>query len=205
MRLLALDLSAKTGYAVIDYDTDKWPVKDPKNLELVAYGTIKLDRPIAAYSRYPYSHIVAADYMAYLVREKIETFQPDCIVIEEVQLSRGSRIAQKWLGILHGAVLTELEFDFGSELVVTVDPGSWRSACGLKLTKEDKKNNKAIRDGKDKKSLGIKGKVTTKHLSVRFANETFDLNLLMKDNDISDAISLGVGYCLGAKLSDGTN
>jgi hypothetical protein len=58
---------------------------------------------------------------------------------------------------------------------------------GLRLTKEDKENNKLVRNHLKR------GKITPKHLSVRWANREFDLSLKIKDNDIAD--SLAVCYC----------
>jgi hypothetical protein len=51
--------------------------------------------------------------------------------------------------------------------------------------------------------LGIKGKVTKKHLSVRWVNETFGFNMKVKDNDICDAVCLGSAYIKGCKVCDG--
>lgn len=147
--------------------------------------------------------------MAKQIEEVASRFDLDVIVIEEIQLSKGSRYAQKWLGILHCKVL---EASLGAP-AVTVDPGSWRSALGLVLSKEDKKNNRKLNEEKklaeatgtkvDKKKIGVKGRVGKKHLSVRWVNENFDLSLLMKDNDKADSIALGCGYLRGAVVCDG--
>lgn len=202
MRLLALDLSASTGYAILDFDEDAKPKLE--EIELIAYGTVKLDGPVSSYSEYPYSHVEAAEKIAFDLRTNvIDVYKPEVVIIEEIQLSRGSRIAQKWLGILHGSILEEIRYDFGVPLVQTVDPSAWRSACGIKLTSEDRRNNKLLKDGKSKAELGIRGKVTQKHLAVRFVNEHFGLNLKMNENDKADAILVGVGYILGAKVNDG--
>jgi hypothetical protein len=55
----------------------------------------------------------------------------------------------------------------------------------------------------DKKSLGIKGEVTPKHLAVAFVNENYGLNFIVKDNDIADAICMGTSYLKGVKLCNG--
>jgi hypothetical protein len=54
----------------------------------------------------------------------------------------------------------------------------------IRLSTNDKKNNKLVREGKKR------GKVTSKHLSVRWANEKYSLSLKIKDNDIADALAI---------------
>ena len=61
------------------------------------------------------------------------------------------------------------------------------------MSKEQKKNNKQR----------IGSKVTLKHVAVRKANQFFQLELKQKDNDIADAILLGVAFLQGAQVSDG--
>lgn len=41
---------------------------------------------------------------------------------------------------------------------------------------------------------GVVGKITNKHVSIRVANELFGLRLIQQDNDIADAILLGVAF-----------
>ena len=64
--------------------------------------------------------------------------------------------------------------------------------------------SKAKKTGVNKKDLGIKGKVTKKHLAVRRANDLFNLTLIQKDNDVADSLLLGTAYFLGAEVCDGT-
>jgi Holliday junction resolvasome RuvABC endonuclease subunit len=81
------------------------------------------------------------------------------------------------------------------------------------MTKADKSANTKLSQAKsnakhtgkklDKVSLGIKGKITKKHLAIRWVNETYNLNLAMKDNDAADAIALASSYLLNAPICDG--
>jgi hypothetical protein len=55
----------------------------------------------------------------------------------------------------------------------------------------------------EKKALGLKGRVTKKHVAVIEANRRFGLDFKQKDNDIAEAILLGVAYLSGAPICDG--
>jgi hypothetical protein len=69
-----------------------------------------------------------------------------------------------------------------------MDPSQWRKILEMRLSKDQKENNKLV-------SKGVKrGRVTKKHLSVNMTNTKFGLKLKLKDNDISDAILLGLAY-----------
>ena len=84
-----------------------------------------------------------------------------------------------------------------------MDPSEWRKILGLKMSKEDRKNNakvnKANREGKSKKELGLRGRVTVKHLSINFSNSFYGLNLKIKDNNQSDAIGLASAWIIKNK------
>ena len=70
-----------------------------------------------------------------------------------------------------------------------MDPSQWRKILEMRLSKEQKENNKLV-------SKGVKrGRITKKHLSVEMANARFNLKLKLKDNDIADACNLAVA-CL---------
>lgn len=193
MKILSLDLSTSTGYAILE------------NSKLLDYGIITRKIPefkmnIVKYTDYPESYpnnfiktaiLVASDCMKLLKEHK-----PDLVVIEETNLSR-QRFSQKALEFIHFSVCTTLmkhkqEFKYLTQTC-------WRQAVGAYATAEDKKmsakasryrkkNNVkiAVIDGK------IYGKKTSKHHSVRVANELFGLDLILKDNDIADAINLAV-------------
>jgi hypothetical protein len=71
-----------------------------------------------------------------------------------------------------------------AEKVTYVDTSRWRSVLSIKLSKEQRENNKLV-----KKKLK-RGKITWKHLSVSFINERYGLKLKLKDNDQCDALCL---------------
>ena len=132
-------------------------------------------------------------------------------VIEETNGSR-ARYTQKILEYIHCLFLDrffELKnslFDFPQE-VIYISTSMWRKAIGIVMSKEDKKNNskilKAKKEGRSKTDLGIRGKVTTKHLSVRHVNDKFGLNLKLKNNNEADSICLAEAYLAGAVRADG--
>lgn len=203
MKILALDLSTKTGFALFEGE------------ELLDYGQMKLDRPILAhaYGVYPWCYTEAADEVARTVLDLVVTHQPQLIVIEETNLGK-NRYAQKTLEFIHCSVLRTLRLRSQEGLkLVYLSSSSWRKALELTLTKEDKKNNSKLSKAKafaeasstklDKKTLGIRGRINKKHIALRFVNQHFNLNLKVKDNDTADAICLGLAYSRGAVPCDG--
>ncbi len=125
-------------------------------------------------------------------------------MIEETNKGR-ARYTQKMLEWLHLHLLLSLE-NCGSG-VYYVSSSIWRRSLDLALSKEDKKNNSAVnqakRVGKSKKELGLVGKINKKHLAIRYVNEHLKLNLRMKDNDIADAVCLGLAFLNNAQICDG--
>lgn len=108
---------------------------------------------------------------------------PDLIVIEQTNLGR-SRTDQKQLEFIHYEVLRRI-IDMERERQVRyVDTSRWRSVLQIKLSKEQRSHNRLV------KAKAARGKVTSKHLAVAWANDEYDLQLLKKDHDIADAIAL---------------
>lgn len=210
MRIVCLDLSTHAGYAVFDGEVGSQPT-------LVKSGTIHLNRSVHEFGSYPKSYREAARTMALMIEEQLfdrsEAVCPSAVVIEETNLGR-DRYVQKLLENIHTAVLDMLDRNYTSSVKrVYLDSSEWRSNLGLRLGKDQKKANAKLSKAKraaeeagtklDKKKLGIKGKVTWKHLAVAKANETFGLNLKMKQNDEADAICLGLAFCNNATPCDG--
>jgi hypothetical protein len=196
--VLALDLSTNTGWALID------PAEPTK---LKGYGNFvskETGQP------YPFSFIDRAKVIAYKLAEYLESqvLSELVVVIEEVNMSR-ARHSQKQLDFIHYAVLEVLARN--GVHTVYVDTSQWRKRCGITLTKEQRKLNqtlaKASRESTkkgvklDKKALGIKGKITKKHLAVNKANEIFGTKFVVKDNDIAEAALLGYAWILGVPVS----
>lgn len=205
MRLLCIDLSTHTGYAVFEGEKDSKP-------QLMAHGTIHLNKSVFEFTTegpYPYNYIAAAAAQVENIRMLL-LYGPDLVVVEETNLGR-NRYTQKLLEFLHYSLASMLKGNNVS--MAYIDSSEWRSNLSMKMTKEQKKNNaklskakRALTLGKklDKAALGIKGKITAKHLAVERANSEYGLKLLQKDNDAADAIMLGLAWCNGAVICDGT-
>jgi hypothetical protein len=182
LRLLGLDISSKTGWAILD---DK---------KLVDYGLLKVEHDIFKFKpdptkspEYPKNVMDLAFNMSRMIWDVILKTQPDLIVIEHLVKGR-NRTSQRLLEWIHKDVFSLLlDSKFNWKYV---DPSEWRKLIDLRLNKEQRKNNQDVSKGKKK------GRVTKKHLSVIFANTTFGLKLLKKDNDISDAIGLCVSQII---------
>lgn len=204
MKILCLDISTKTGWAVLRGEPADGVVP-----EVVVHGRLTLQAlglaNVAAAGDYPWGFLGVGHLFADAFDRLYREHQPDAIVIEDTSESR-NRYAQKLLEFIHCIVLQKFA-GLRHDLIVYIPVGYWRSALELRLNKDDKKNNAAIskakKEGVAKKDLGLKGRVTKKHLALRFVAATFGLKFKVKDNDIADAICLGVGYLRGARISEG--
>lgn len=200
--VLALDIATTTGYALFKINT--------KDVELVTFGTKSLPKSAIEYGEYPWNILYASKELAQAIFELVRDHKPTIVVIEETNSGgRASGYSQKLLEFLHNAVLNHLDPREEQEApeVAYVLTRTWRKALGIKLSPEDKINNRKLSAAKssakkkksklDKSALGIKGKITLKHKSVQFVNERFGLGLIAKDDDIADAICLGLAYITG--------
>ena len=209
LRVLALDISTNTGWALLEGSLGVMP-------KIVKYGTVVKSLPnVRGYGDYPFSYIkIAREIAGQLYKLYTSDTAPDVVVIEETNKAR-ARYTQKVLEYLH-CVLVGMMYDQsltpeGAAPIIYISSSAWRKACGIGMSKEDKAQNAKLNKAKrsagasklDKKALGITGKVTKKHLSVRKANELFALDFKMKDNDVAEAILLGVGFFLNAERCDG--
>lgn len=183
-RILTLDLSSSTGSAVLEY------TKSSKIPKLVHYGTDKVgieDFNVNNFPnqspKYPTNIIETAQGMALCVKSIVEIYEPDYIIIENTVKGR-NRHTQRLLEWIHLLVLLELDMS----KVIYMDPSEWRKALNMRLSPEDKKHNQLVSKKK------ARGKITKKHLSVRLVNDTMGLELKLKDNDIADAVCLGLAY-----------
>jgi len=203
MNVLALDLSSSTGWAVVQRDNGKF--------RLVGKGLIATGRPVLDYGDYPWAYLHVAGLIASSVLCIAKTYPVDRIIIEETNKGQ-NRYHQKLLEFIHCRVLDVLGAH-GLTHVSYVNTKDWRKQLGISLSKADKRANAKLSKAKrvansigsklDKKALGISGRITWKHLSVRYANERYGLNLKIKDNDIADAICIGTAYLDGAPICTG--
>lgn len=203
MKALALDISTSAGWALMEAGT------------LVKFGGIELEKTVKEYGEYPWSYLFATWEMANRLSSLVHELRPDVVVVEETNLGR-NRYSQKTLEFIHCNMLRNLREWLPEETppnVIYISSSSWRKCIGMEMSKEDKKNNSTLSRAKsrakskgeklDKSALGLKGRVTKKHLAVRFANATYGLQLKMKDNDQADAICLGTAFFRGAVPADG--
>jgi hypothetical protein len=199
---LALDVSTKTGWSVLIQD------KATQKITLKEYGVEKLPMKIEDYGIHPWYFIYAARAQVEQLTKLVIKAKPDVIVIEDTTRGR-ARFSQKILEYLHCTLLISLDKyrnDLQAPPVFYLSPSEWRKKLGLVLSKTDKQNNKlvnkAAKTGVSKKDLGLKGKIGKKHISVRYVNEHWGLDLKMNQNDSADAMCLGQAFLLGARRAE---
>lgn len=234
MKLLCLDLSTNTGWAIIN------------NGSLSNYGNIK-HKVIGTEQdiNYPMNYIDMAKKISKEVNELIEEHNPNVIIIEETNKGK-NRYWQKQLEFIHFAVNCYMKIF--NRNVVYLDTSEWRKLLGLSLDKEQRQSNNEVKKqrielkkqlenqydlehvqslngincliGKLNQKRALKeylllretyvkkimvsfrskidgkvvGKIGVKNLSVDYVNKIFDLKFKKKDNDIADAICLGIAY-----------
>ncbi len=207
MKVLVFDISGSTGFAEFDSENPAKPL---------SYGVITLDKPAKKYGAHPWGYILAAHDLAEKMTKKMLEVQPGVVVIEETNGAR-ARFTQKFLEYCHFALLRNIarvcEPLIGMPEVVYVNTSDWRRKMDAWLTPEDKRQNARLSRNKrkardagtklDKKALGIRGRVTVKHVAVRRANELFGLDLIAKDDDVADALLIGSAYLRGVEHCNG--
>ena len=211
MRVLVFDISTSTGWALLEGEMGAVP-------KILETGIVNNDLPVSSFGEFPFSYYHAAKAIAdklLTVLAKADGFPAgaiDVVVIEEINKPGrfGNRYSQKVLDFIHCLTLQwMLKATLSKFKVVYVNTSDWRKVIGGNLTKADKAMNIKVRKLKKAgnkealKALGVRGKVTKKHVAIRYVNATFGLDLKMKDNDIADAICQGTAYFLGVKHCDG--
>lgn len=178
MLLLALDISSHTGFSIFengnlkDYGVLHTPNPNPKSpFPKVAYDWAKINS----------TNIVNQINTITKSLGKI-----DYIVIEK--LNNGyNRDVQSFLEYTHCLLYQSLIDLHLADKVCYMNTSEWRKLVDLKLSNEDKKNNKLPKSKKVPK-------ITKKHLAVRICNELYNLKLLKKDHDIADSLLLGQAF-----------
>jgi hypothetical protein len=188
MRVLALDASTKTGWALF---------VDGQLAESGELAPIKVenfnvqDRETQKKPEYPWNVIEAAVRVGHIVCDLVVSHFPvDVVVIENTNKGK-NRHTQRLLEFIHLEILHQLDRmrkDKALRDIKYMDTSEWRSIVGLWMSKDDKKNNRDVSAGKKR------GKVTKKHLAVRLVNEMFGKKLKLKQNDQADAILMGLAY-----------
>jgi Holliday junction resolvasome RuvABC endonuclease subunit len=207
LRVLTLDASTHAGWALLEGE-----LGNPKP-QILAKGLIENDKPVQAFGAYPMNYLHAATGIANRLFGLVTEYKPDVVVIEETNLGK-NRYTQKLLEFIHCSLLGQLAVRYIGR-VVYLSSSTWRQALNLRLNLEQRKNNAKLAKAKKlasetgvavhaaKKKLGVKGRVTEKHLAVQYVNEVYNLKLKVKDNDVADAICLGLAFFAGARPADG--
>jgi len=193
-RVLSLDISTKTGWALL--------ISGPKDYRLEAYGKVEQvkcpeDVP------YPISFVNWAYTCYQYIVDLIDQYYPDVLVIEETASGSKSSHSQKILEFIHFLV-AKLIKETGIKAIYFMT-GEWRNETGCKMNKAEKMHNKEVRKykkihnvnmayDKNGKRIGIIGR---KHVNIRRANEVFGsfLKTPLKKKDEDTADSLMLAYC----------
>ena len=182
MRVLALDASTKTGWALfVDGE-----LVDSGALAPVKIEDFNVNKEPNLSPLYPYNVVDGAEAVGdSLVKFVRDQFPLDAVVIENTNKGK-NRHTQRILEFIHFHFLRRMRAH--GDLIHYMDTSEWRSLVGLWMTKEDRKNNRDVKAGKKR------GKINKKHLAVRTVNERYGMKLILKDNDQADAILLGQAY-----------
>ena len=92
-------------------------------------------------SLYPFNIVKAADQMATMIFQIYDWHRPDELIIENTVRGR-NRHTQRLLEFIHKAILDECIIR--KIKPVYLDPSKWRFILDMKLSKEDKENNKLV-------------------------------------------------------------
>lgn len=195
-RILTLDISTKTGWAIMVSTLD--------GVELIDYGQDEpLEEPIGVY---PSNYIEWAYTCFGRIMKLVERFAPEVLVIEETSSGSKSIYSQKILEYIHFLVAKFIR-ETGIQSVYLLTE-QWRRETGCKMSDDEKERNKEVRKYKKKNDTKIAydtegkriGLVGRKHVNVRRANEVFgeflDKPLRKKDEDTADSLLLGYCYHL---------
>ncbi len=208
MIVLALDISTSAGWCLLEGDMGSIP-------QIVDKGTIVNPTSLKEYGAYPWNYLAGTSDLAERLYILISQQPADTIVvIEETNLGR-NRWSQKCLEFIHCLLLKKIKDDGGQGRTLKyINTSDWRKILGIHMTKADKAQNVKVKKLKRVntpeakailKAAGLRGKMTKKHLAIRWANTTYGLELRPKDDDIADALALGTSYYLGVSFCDGTN
>lgn len=183
MKVLAIDASSHTGWAVIEDN------------KLISYG--KIDVPCQNYDWPLGIHSWAKD-IADKIFHLINTTKCDKIIIERANASK-FRDSQNVLDWMHFSLIDTLVDEGYYDKLLYRDSSCWRKLVEIKLTKEQKKQNKMAKEASNKKQIlkvdgKRKGKITKKHLAILKVKELYNIEFKLKDNDIAEAILLGHSY-----------
>lgn len=183
MYILGLDISSNTGWALFE------------NENLICCGL--LANPTKTYE-FPWGFYSWSKNTASAIADLVFKYaHVDKIVIERTNLGR-NREFQTYLEWIHGFFLLNIDKINLNEKICYVDTSQWRKKINLKLSTDQRKQNKFInvqhKNGVQNVLQNGKriGKVTSKHLSVNYVNDNYSMNFKLKHNDIADAICIAL-------------
>lgn len=182
MRVLALDVSTKSGWALFE----DGKLVDSGSIEQISAEDFNVNKDPELSPLYPHNVVDAAEKIGRRLARLSDDLKPNVIVIENTNKGK-NRHTQRLLEWIHLEMVKRIR---NIAPFFYMDSSAWRSIVGLRLSKDDKKNNKEVRAGKKR------GKIGQKHLAVRMANELYGKSLILKDNDEADAILLGRAFHL---------
>lgn len=193
-RVLSLDISTKTGWALL--------VSEESSCALEAWGHIK--KTAEPEGKYPGNYVDWAYQCFGEIVRLIDNHQPTVLVIEETASGSKNLYSQKILEYIHFLV-AKLIRDTGIQVMYLMTE-EWRRLSGCQMSKEESKHNKDVKKFKEKNNTSIAydangkriGKLTRKHINIRRANELFGsyfkTPLKKKDEDTADAVLLAYTY-----------
>jgi len=199
VRILSLDTSTKTGWAILTSEGENFTLED--------YGQIEKSKEPTDVP-YPLNYVNWAEQCFQSVKDLIDKYKPDVLVIEETTSGSKSAYSQKILEWIHFCLAKFIKESNMRAIYVLTE--QWRRETGCLMTKEESKHNKAVKLYKEKNDTSIAynedgkrvGKIGRKHVNIRRANEVFSKflrePLLKKDEDMAD--SLMIGYCYHLRL-----
>ncbi len=190
MKTLALDLSTKSGWSVFE---DGIRISSGV-LDKVFVKDFNVNDEPGKSPLFPYNVIEAADTVCRMVMNLIGEHQPDALVIEQTTMGR-NRFTQKLLEWIHFAFLKQIG---GKMPLHFIDVSEWRKLVEMRLSVEEKRNNRDVSQGKKR------GKVTKKHLAVNMVNAKYGLGLKIKDNDQADAILMNLAFHIKRESASAT-
>ena len=192
MIILSLDISTKTGYSICKSNGDGYP-------DLIHYGVYVDEHRVgqADFEKFDknsvFSIIDSGVRLYKKVEDLINEFGVDTIVIEQTNHLSKNRFSQKILEWYHFQLIVYL--DMIGLFPHFLNTSEWRSLSDCKMTKDDRKNNQLVKNKKKR------GKITPKHVAVRRVLEIYNVELKQIENDIADAILMGVAYDKKCRIS----
>lgn len=199
-KVLSLDVSSKTGFSVLT-------IEDNGKFILETYG--QLDKIPCPDETYPGSYVTWAYLIFNKIEELIEIYQPDVLVIEQTCGGSKNAMSQKILEFAH-FLLCKFIQETGIKNV-WFQTGEWRKEVGSYMNKQEKEQNKYVKEYKKKtgkklardKNNKVIGTVTKKKVTIRLINDIFKSQLTTllgpSEDDTADAIALSYCYYLRRK------